>query len=105
VSLSFVTSEGVVYKTRPPACCPSCGVNKREKHCMLPLVTDVVLSQSWLEAKWGIWSVKIENAGQGGAQGQHGGGVRGRAGGVGGGGVMLVVFLMIFFANSLCQLA
>jgi len=69
----FITTESIVYKTRPPCCVPSCGVNKREKHVLLPLVTDVVLSQSWLEAKFGVWSVNVENAGQGGQADAKGG--------------------------------
>lgn len=65
----YITSENVVYKNAPPACCPCFGVNRTEKHILLPLITDVVLSQSWFEAWFGIWTVTIENAGQGGGGG------------------------------------
>jgi len=67
----YITSENVVYKNAPPACCPCFGVNKTEKHILLPLITDVVLSQSWFEAWFGIWTVSIENAGQGGGGGAN----------------------------------
>jgi len=62
----------VVYKTSAPAFCPCFGVNKTEKHILLPLITDVILSQSWFEAWFGIHSMKIENPGQAGANPQSG---------------------------------
>lgn len=62
----YITAENVVYKTRPPSACPCLGFNKTEKHILLPLITDVVLSQSWFQAWFGLWTVTIENAGQGG---------------------------------------
>eukprot|EP01102_Stenamoeba_stenopodia_P004368 TRINITY_DN14675_c0_g1_i1.p1 TRINITY_DN14675_c0_g1~~TRINITY_DN14675_c0_g1_i1.p1 ORF type:complete len:276 (+),score=69.14 TRINITY_DN14675_c0_g1_i1:99-926(+) len=68
----YITSENVVYKTAAPAFCPCFGVNKTEKHILLPLITDVILSQSWFEAWFGIYSVKIENPGQAGLGTQAG---------------------------------
>jgi len=65
----YITSESVVYRTAPPIhIFPCCGVNKMEKHTLLPLVTDVIVEQGCLEAKYGIQSIKIENAGQTGGK-------------------------------------
>lgn len=60
----YVTSENIVYKTNVPACFGCCGYNKTEKHILLHLVTDVVLQQGCFEARWGLFSLKIENPGQ-----------------------------------------
>lgn len=68
----FVTSDSIIYITSPPACIPCLGVNKTEKHCLLALVTDVVVSQSWYAGCFGLDVVQIENAGQGGMAGQKG---------------------------------
>mmetsp|Transcript_19333 Transcript_19333/g.45227 ORF Transcript_19333/g.45227 Transcript_19333/m.45227 type:complete len:261 (+) Transcript_19333:76-858(+) len=62
----YVTTESVVYKRAPPVCLPCLGVTRTEKHILLPLVTDVLMEQGCLEARYGIHSLKIENAGQGG---------------------------------------
>jgi len=61
----YITTESVVLKTNSPACIPCFGDNKSEKHVLLPLVTDVVIEQGYMEAWFGLHSVKIENAGQG----------------------------------------
>jgi hypothetical protein len=61
----YVTSESVVFKTETPCCCPCFGSSRQEKHVMISLVTDVVLSQSWFQQKFGIFQVAVENAGQG----------------------------------------
>eukprot|EP01129_Flabellula_baltica_P005516 TRINITY_DN2006_c0_g1_i2.p1 TRINITY_DN2006_c0_g1~~TRINITY_DN2006_c0_g1_i2.p1 ORF type:complete len:180 (-),score=25.10 TRINITY_DN2006_c0_g1_i2:18-557(-) len=61
-----VTHESVNYKTAPPVhCCCCCGVNMSEKHVLLPLVTDVIIEQGCLQAKYNVYSISIENAGQG----------------------------------------
>jgi hypothetical protein len=61
----FVTSETLVYKTSVPAIIPCCGNNVSEKHVMLSLITDVIVEQGWYAACFGLYTVKIENAGQG----------------------------------------
>ena len=63
----YITSENLVYKTAVPACCPCLGISKTEKHVLLPLITDVILSQSWFEALFSLHSVRVENPGQSGA--------------------------------------
>jgi len=67
----YITTENVVMKTNSPACFPCLGDNKSEKHVLLPLVTDVVIEQGFMEAWFGLHSVKIENAGQGDINGAH----------------------------------
>ncbi|MCR9067137.1 MAG: hypothetical protein NXI00_24440 [Cytophagales bacterium] len=62
----FVTSDSIIYITSPPCCIPCFGVNKTEKHVLLSLVTDVIVSQGWYAGCWGLNTVGIENAGQGG---------------------------------------
>lgn len=64
----YITSENVVYKQCEPAFFPCLGNNISEKHILLPLVTDVVLDQGWVQAKFNLQGVGIENAGQGGTQ-------------------------------------
>lgn len=59
----YITSENIVYKTTMQSCCSFCGTSKTEKHVLLPLITDVVLSQSGFQSRFGIWSVTIETAG------------------------------------------
>jgi hypothetical protein len=44
---------------------PCCGSTKREKHILFSLVTDVILEQGCMQARFGLHSIKIENAGQG----------------------------------------
>lgn len=60
----FITPENVVFKTNVPVCCPCFGSTKREKHILLSLVTDVILEQGCLQSRYGLHSVKLENAGR-----------------------------------------
>lgn len=60
----YITPENVVYKTNIPVCCPCFGSTKREKHVLLSLITDVILEQGCMQARYGLQSLKIENAGQ-----------------------------------------
>eukprot|EP00992_Anisonema_acinus_P004019 TRINITY_DN14542_c0_g1_i1.p1 TRINITY_DN14542_c0_g1~~TRINITY_DN14542_c0_g1_i1.p1 ORF type:complete len:238 (-),score=51.69 TRINITY_DN14542_c0_g1_i1:98-811(-) len=60
----YVTAENIVYTTNVPVCMPCCGTTRREKHILLSLVTDVILEQGCLQAKFGLQSVSLENAGQ-----------------------------------------
>ncbi|KAH9305836.1 hypothetical protein KI387_010240, partial [Taxus chinensis] len=59
----YVTSDAIVYKVTKPVFIPCLGVTRREKHVLLPLVTDVVIEQGSLQAAFGIFSIRIENAG------------------------------------------
>eukprot|EP00999_Lentomonas_sp_LEN2_P000014 NODE_1012_length_1061_cov_81.838330_g968_i0.p1 GENE.NODE_1012_length_1061_cov_81.838330_g968_i0~~NODE_1012_length_1061_cov_81.838330_g968_i0.p1 ORF type:complete len:284 (+),score=68.49 NODE_1012_length_1061_cov_81.838330_g968_i0:86-853(+) len=61
----YITPEHVCFQTNRPWFCPCCGQSKREKHVLLGLVTDVILEQGCLQEKFGLWAVKLENAGQG----------------------------------------
>jgi len=67
----YISSEGVVFKSSQPACCPCLGDNVKEKHVLLPLITDVVVEQNWLESYYGLHSITIENAGQGMGSGNN----------------------------------
>eukprot|EP01018_Ginkgo_biloba_P027645 Gb_16158 [translate_table: standard] len=59
----YVTSNAIVYKVTKPVFLPCFGVMRREKHVLLPLVTDVVIEQGCLQSAFGIFSIRIENAG------------------------------------------
>ncbi|GLJ10507.1 hypothetical protein SUGI_0129520 [Cryptomeria japonica] len=59
----YVTSNAIVYKVTKPVFLPCFGFTRREKHVLLPLVTDVVIEQGCLQAAFGIFSIRIENAG------------------------------------------
>ncbi|XP_048490175.1 uncharacterized protein LOC104901640 isoform X2 [Beta vulgaris subsp. vulgaris] len=48
--------------TRPVAF-PCFGVLKKEKYVLLPSVADIVIEQGYLESFFGVYSVRIENAG------------------------------------------
>eukprot|EP00999_Lentomonas_sp_LEN2_P000157 NODE_1149_length_986_cov_184.387660_g1104_i0.p1 GENE.NODE_1149_length_986_cov_184.387660_g1104_i0~~NODE_1149_length_986_cov_184.387660_g1104_i0.p1 ORF type:complete len:239 (-),score=41.47 NODE_1149_length_986_cov_184.387660_g1104_i0:225-941(-) len=64
----FITPEHVCFQTNRPWVLPCCGQTKREKHILLGLVTDVILEQGCLQEKFGIWGIRLKNAGQGGSQ-------------------------------------
>jgi hypothetical protein len=59
----YVTSNAIVYKVKRPVFLPCFGVTRREKHMLLPLVTDVVIEQGCLQSAFGIFSMRIEKAG------------------------------------------
>lgn len=59
----YVTSRAIVYKVKQPVFLPCFGVTRREKHTLLPLVTDVVIEQGCLQSVFGLFSIRIENAG------------------------------------------
>lgn len=59
----YVTSNAIVYKVKRPVFLPCFGVTRREKYMLLPLVTDVVIEQGCLQSAFGIFSIRIENAG------------------------------------------
>lgn len=59
----YVTPDAIVYKVTRPVAFPCFGVLKKEKHVLLPSVADVVIEQGYLQSLFGIYSVRIENAG------------------------------------------
>lgn len=59
----YVTTNAIIYKVIRPAPFPCFGVLKKEKHVLLPSVADIVIEQGYLQSFFGIYSVRIENAG------------------------------------------
>ncbi|KAK6944699.1 hypothetical protein RJ641_025801, partial [Dillenia turbinata] len=59
----YVTPDAIVYKVEKPVPFPCFGFLKREKHVLLPSVADVVIEQGYLQYLFGVYSVRIENAG------------------------------------------
>lgn len=59
----YVTPDAIVYKVTRPVAFPCFGVLKKEKHILLPSVADIVIEQGYLQSLFGIYSVRIENAG------------------------------------------
>lgn len=60
----YVTANAIVYKVKRPLFLPCLGVSRRDKHILLPLITDVAIEQGCLQSAYGIYSIKIENASQ-----------------------------------------
>eukprot|EP00250_Pteridium_aquilinum_P018083 c2392_g1_i1 orf=546-1433(-) len=58
----YVTTNAIVYKVVKPIFLPCFGANRREKHILLSLVTDVAIEQGCLQSSYGIQSIQIENA-------------------------------------------
>ncbi|ONK61959.1 uncharacterized protein A4U43_C08F35360 [Asparagus officinalis] len=59
----YVTPDSIVYKVSRPVAFPCFGVLKKEKHVLLPSVADIVIEQGYLQSRFGIYSIRIENAG------------------------------------------
>lgn len=59
----YVTPNAVVYKVTRPVPFPCFGVLKKEKYVLLPSVADIVIEQGYLQSLFGVYSVRIENAG------------------------------------------
>eukprot|EP00262_Sarcandra_glabra_P014800 TRINITY_DN4404_c0_g2_i1.p1 TRINITY_DN4404_c0_g2~~TRINITY_DN4404_c0_g2_i1.p1 ORF type:complete len:274 (+),score=40.19 TRINITY_DN4404_c0_g2_i1:393-1214(+) len=59
----YVTPNAIVYKVTRPVSFPCFGVLKKEKHVLLPSVADISIEQGYLQSLFGIYSVRIENAG------------------------------------------
>ncbi|ERN05566.1 uncharacterized protein LOC18433747 [Amborella trichopoda] len=59
----YVTPNAIIYKVTRPVFLPCFGVLKKEKHVLLPSVTDVVVEQGYLQSKFGIYSIRLENSG------------------------------------------
>ncbi|PKA48566.1 hypothetical protein AXF42_Ash017465 [Apostasia shenzhenica] len=59
----YITRNAIVYKVRRPVLFPCFGVLKKIKHVLLPSVADVVVEQGYLQSFFGVYSIRIENAG------------------------------------------
>ncbi|XP_027068628.1 uncharacterized protein [Coffea arabica] len=59
----YVTPNAIVYKVIKPVPFPCFGVLKREKHIVLPSVADIAIEQGYLQSKFGVYSIRIENVG------------------------------------------
>ncbi|KAK9075758.1 hypothetical protein SSX86_004087 [Deinandra increscens subsp. villosa] len=59
----YVTPTSIVYKVANPAPFPCFGVLKKEKHVLLASVADVVIEQGYLQSRYGVYSIRIENVG------------------------------------------
>ncbi|KAF5481649.1 hypothetical protein F2P56_002286 [Juglans regia] len=59
----YLTQNSIVYKVTKPVPFPCFGVLKKEKHVLLPSVADLVIEQGYLQSLFGVYSLRIENAG------------------------------------------
>ncbi|KAL4563739.1 hypothetical protein LXL04_027784 [Taraxacum kok-saghyz] len=59
----YVTPNSIVYKVTKPVPFPCFGVLKKEKHVLLPSVSDVMIEQGYLQSRYGVYSIRIENVG------------------------------------------
>ncbi|XVF48849.1 hypothetical protein PTKIN_Ptkin03bG0221400 [Pterospermum kingtungense] len=66
-SFSETEEDFVKYQTalwvRRPVPIPCFGVLQKEKHVLLPSVADVVVEQDYLQSRFGVYSLRIENVG------------------------------------------
>lgn len=59
----YLTQNSIVYKVTRPVPFPCFGASKKEKHVLLPSVADIIVEQGYLESLYGVYSLRIENAG------------------------------------------
>lgn len=59
----YLTPHAVVYKVNKPVSFPCFGIFKKEKHCILPSISDVVVEQGYIQSLFGIFSIRVENVG------------------------------------------
>ncbi|KAJ0772275.1 hypothetical protein HanOQP8_Chr03g0085531 [Helianthus annuus] len=59
----YITPDAIVYKVTKPLPFPCFGVLKKEKHVLLASVADVVIEQGYLQSRYGVYSIRIENVG------------------------------------------
>lgn len=59
----YVTPNAIVYKVKKPVPFPCFGFLRKEKHILLPSVADIVIEQGYLESRFGVYSLRIENVG------------------------------------------
>ncbi|PWA38645.1 keto acyl-acyl carrier protein synthase II [Artemisia annua] len=61
----YLTPNSIVYTvTKPAAAVPfQCfGALKKQKHVLLHSISDVIIQQGYLQSRYGVYSVKIQNA-------------------------------------------
>ncbi|PWA97005.1 hypothetical protein CTI12_AA034010 [Artemisia annua] len=61
----YLTPNSIVYTvTKPASAVPfQCfGALKKEKHVLLHSVSDVIIQQGYLQSRYGVYSVRIQNA-------------------------------------------
>ncbi|EPS58529.1 hypothetical protein M569_16284, partial [Genlisea aurea] len=58
-----ITRNAIVYRVRRPVWLPCFGFLKKEKHLLLPSVANVVIEQGFVQSKFGVYSIRIENVG------------------------------------------
>ncbi|KAL3830063.1 hypothetical protein ACJIZ3_018865 [Penstemon smallii] len=59
----YLTPNAIVYKVRRPVPFPCFGNLKKEKYVLLPSVADIVIEQGYLQSRFGVYSIRIENVG------------------------------------------
>ncbi|KAE9604652.1 hypothetical protein Lalb_Chr11g0074061 [Lupinus albus] len=59
----YLTHNAIVYKITRPVPFPCFGVLHKEKHVLLHSVADVVVEQGYLQSRFGVYSLRIENVG------------------------------------------
>nr|XP_043627660.1 uncharacterized protein LOC122599246 [Erigeron canadensis]XP_043627661.1 uncharacterized protein LOC122599246 [Erigeron canadensis]XP_043627662.1 uncharacterized protein LOC122599246 [Erigeron canadensis] len=59
----YLTPDSIVYKITKPLPFPCFGVLNTEKHVLLASVSDVVIHQGYLQSRYGVYSIRIENIG------------------------------------------
>lgn len=59
----YLTPNSIIYKVTRPVPFPCFGVLKKEKHVLLHSVADIIIEQGYLESLYGVYSIRIENAG------------------------------------------
>ncbi|OIV98347.1 hypothetical protein TanjilG_16674 [Lupinus angustifolius] len=59
----YLTHHAIVYKVTRPVPFPCFGVLHKEKHVLLHSVADVVVEQGYLQSRFGVSSLRIENVG------------------------------------------
>lgn len=59
----YLTPNSIVYKVTKPLPFPCFGVLKKEKHVLLPSVADILIQQGYLQSRYGVYSITIQNVG------------------------------------------
>ena len=60
----YVTEKGIVLRLREPVTCRCCGVNSAEKHLLHSVVTDVSVTQNFVQRWFGLHTIRVETPGQ-----------------------------------------
>ncbi|WOL14998.1 hypothetical protein Cni_G23779 [Canna indica] len=59
----YMTPDAIVFEVSRPVVFPCFGLLKKEKHMLLASIEDVIVEQGYLQSFFGIYSVRIYNAG------------------------------------------